>query len=75
MCVVPHTITHRRALCPYIREWAVHLPGEVVATRLEDACLWLSHPTIMSVFQRKTGLVSAAHVVPEDKKTEFTQRQ
>lgn len=36
----------------------MHIPEEIVATRLSDACIWLSNPTISAVFQKKVGLVA-----------------
>ncbi|GFR46701.1 hypothetical protein Agub_g8320 [Astrephomene gubernaculifera] len=63
-----------KSLCQYAREWAVYIPEEMVATRLADSCTWLTNPTIMSVFQKKTGLVQPGQVVPDDKKQEFTQK-
>ncbi|KAG2452983.1 hypothetical protein HYH02_002320 [Chlamydomonas schloesseri] len=64
-----------RSLCQYAREWAVYIPEESVATRLADSCAWLTNPTIMAVFQKKTGLVAQNQAVPDDKKQEFTQQK
>ncbi|KAG2482987.1 hypothetical protein HYH03_018113 [Edaphochlamys debaryana] len=64
-----------RSLCQYAKEWAVFIPEESVATRLSDSCSWLTNPTIMAVFQKRTGLVAQNQAVPDDKKQEFTQRQ
>jgi hypothetical protein len=71
MCVRVCCAAPRRALCQYAEEWAAFIPEEMVGVRLLDGCSWLTNPTVMAVFQKRTGLVPHSQAVPDDKKAEF----
>ncbi|EFJ43295.1 hypothetical protein VOLCADRAFT_106875 [Volvox carteri f. nagariensis] len=64
-----------KSLCQYVQEWQVYIPEETNMMRLGDSCTWLTNPTIMAVFQKKTGLLAQNQAVPDDKRLEFTQKQ
>lgn len=61
----------QKALCPYIQEWARHLPDLYMAAKLDGACEWLVNPGMKSLFTERWGLQKQAHhyackVVVED---------
>ncbi|GLC41858.1 hypothetical protein PLESTM_001258700 [Pleodorina starrii] len=64
-----------KSLCQYVMEWQVYIPEESAVLRLGDSCSWLTNPTVMSVFQKRTGLLAQTQAVPNDKRAEFTQKQ